>query len=77
MMHLDNVQVNLDGSMTLTLTEFMSPVVGATFQGATVSGSSVHQGGGAVLITVNVTPGAPIVQQTIQADPGGSAVVDG
>lgn len=77
MMHLDNVQVNLDGSMTLTLTEFMSPVVGATFQGATVSGSSVHQGGGAVLLTVNVTPGAPIVQQTLQTDPGGSAVVDG
>lgn len=76
-MHLDLVSSNLDGSMTLTLTEFMNPVVGATFQGATVSGSSVHQGGGAVLLTVNVTPGAPIVQQSIQQDPGGSAVADG
>jgi len=76
-MHVDNVQANLDGSITITLTEFMNPTVGATFAGATISGSAVHNGGGAVAITVNVTPGAPIVQQTVQQDAGGSGVVDG
>lgn len=76
-MHIDNVTMNADGSMTLTLTEFFNQAIAATFAGATVSGSAAAPGGGAITLTVNVTPGAPVVQQSSQSDPGGSAVIDG
>lgn len=76
MMHLDQVTLNLDGSLTITLSEFMNPTVAATFAGAVVT-PTIAVSGPQVNFTFNVVPGAPIASQTIQSDPGGSAVVDG
>jgi len=76
-MHIDNVTLNLDGSMTITLSEFLNPSVAATFAGATISGSVTNPNPSQVSVTINLTPGAPIVEQTSQADAGGSAVIDG
>lgn len=76
-MHIDNVTVNADGSMTITLTEFLNQTQAATFVGATVGSSIVNPGGGQLSITITLTPGAPIVEAAAVPDPGGSAVIDG
>lgn len=76
-MHVDNVTVNADGSMSITLSEFMNQTQAATFVGATPVVTVTNPGGGQVNITVTLTPGAPIVEPAAVSDPGGSAVVDG
>lgn len=70
--HVDNVTANLDGTISFTLTTWMNPTVAATFAGATVAGTATDAGGGAVKLVISVTPGSPIVQQTIQSDAASS-----
>lgn len=76
-MHVDLVTVNLDGSMTIKLSEFLNQTVAATFVGATPVVSVTNPNSTQLDIVVTLTPSAPIVQQTVQADPGGSVSIDG
>lgn len=76
-MHIDQVTLNLDGSMTITLNEFLNPIVAASFNGATVTGTVTNPNSQQIVATVTLTPGVPIVEQIVQSDPGGSASIDG
>ena len=73
-MHVDNVTVNADGSMTITLSEFMNATQAATFSGAAVA-SNIVVNGPQVSLTFTLTPGAPIVEPAAATDPGGSATI--
>jgi hypothetical protein len=77
MMHIDNVTLNADGTMAITLSEFLNPIVAATFGGATVSGSVTNPNPQQVNVSITLTPGAPIAEQIVLTDPGGSASADG
>jgi hypothetical protein len=76
-MHIDSVLVNLDGSMTISLQEFLNPTVAATFVGATPSVQVTNPNPSQLNIVLTLTPAAPIAEQTLQPDAGGSASVDG
>lgn len=76
-MHVDLVTVNLDGSMTIKLSEFLNQAVAATFVGATPAVSVTNTNPTQLDIVLTLTPSAPIVEQTVQPDPGGSISIDG
>lgn len=77
MMHIDDIKLNADGSMTITLNEFMNASVAASFIGATVSGAVTSPNAQQIVAVVTLTPGAPITEQVVQDDPGGSGTIDG
>lgn len=76
-MHVDNVTINADGSMTINISEFMNQTQAASFVGATPSVTVTAPGGGYVAIVLTLTPGAPIAEPAASGDPGGSASIDG
>lgn len=76
-MHIDSVTMNADGSMSIVLQEFLNTVVAGSFAGAAISGSVTNPNPAQVTVAITLTPSAPIVEQTVQSDPGGSASIDG
>lgn len=76
-MHIDSVTMNLDGSMTIKLVEFLNPFVAATFVGATPTVTVTNPNAQELDIQINLVPGAPIAEQTAPTDPGGSVSIDG
>src|SRR6267143_1002599 len=54
-MHVDSVIINADGSMSISLTEFMNPAQAATFVGATSSVQVTAPGGGAVAVAITLS----------------------
>jgi hypothetical protein len=71
--HTDLVTGNLDGTITIVEKLFLNPAYGTSMNGATISGTAVHNGGGTVTVTTTITPGAPIVQQVIKTNGGRSS----
>lgn len=80
-MHVDSVTVNPDGSMTITLNEFMNPAVAASFVGSTsgvvVTTPNVGSYQSELKVVITLTPAAPIVESAAAVDAGGSASIDG
>lgn len=70
--HVDIVTSNMDGSIGITMSLWMNPVVAASFEGAVVAGTVVNAGGGEVKAIFTISPGSPIAQGTIGTDAGGS-----
>lgn len=79
MMHVDNVALQTNGNMVITLTELLNAAVAAGFSGGTVAGTIAVDaaGSGYTTITVTVTPAAPVAEPVVVTDPGGSASIDG
>lgn len=80
-MHVDSVTLNADGSMKITLSEFMNPAVAASFVGATpvvqVTNPNIGQYEAQLNILLTLTPAAPIVEAAATVDAGGSGTIDG
>ena len=76
-MHIDNVTVNADGSMTIALVEFLNPAVAASFVGAASAVTVANPNPQELDIQLTLTPSAPVTESTAQSDPGGSASIDG
>lgn len=81
MMHVDNVALQTNGNMVITLTELLNAAVAAGFSGGTVAGTIAVDAAGSgyttITITVTVTPAAPVAEPVVVTDPGGSASIDG
>lgn len=69
--HIDNVMMNADGTMSITLTNWVNSAVALTFAGATISGVATNPTADTIVLAITVTPGSPLAQQATQ-DAGGS-----
>jgi len=76
-MHIDNVRMNLDGTMTVTLSADINPTVAASFAGAVVSGVATNPNPSQVDLVITVTPSVPVPRQVVTQDPGGSESIGG
>ena len=70
--HIDNVVLNMDGTLVITLLNQMNPAMAASFVGASSVVQITNPFPTDLKVVVTLTPASPVATAVATTDPGGS-----